>query len=354
MTASVADYQQMAASLPDEVFLGTIAFTSVPDNLYSLADIQKALASVGLPAYPKEVRRIDAFKRATKEIVQKWRLTDEWREINVLEVGADTQESHRAVVLDRGVFKVGQRKRVERENLFFIHYDRGRKVKVGKDVNGKDQFVIMDDDIVVEQRVPDAILEEVLRPEELAHVRSFLAEDGAGLKARFNAHADTLNSHGVRAYLRDFIYQHSGINLKAASGGSGGGVYFVRQSYTDDMRALAEFTNKIGCYCHLFPLIDIVDQRDMLAEAFIEDTLDEVRSEMAEIKKIMESGRSIRDDTWQAFKDRHDDLKIRTKEFTNLLDRNLDKADFQLQAFDYAITNLSGRIKGGPLRLNTP
>jgi hypothetical protein len=104
----------------------------------------------------KRLRHIDAFKKATNDISTKFtKYADHQNSILVRQVGQDTQESHRHIVFERALYRVGQRRRVEHETIWRIMYDRGVRERDGS---------IKEDRIQVESRRGSTKTSEKMEP----------------------------------------------------------------------------------------------------------------------------------------------------------------------------------------------
>lgn len=338
MTASVTDYSSAAAALPDEYFLGQIVSFTICENDIELEKARDTLSNLNLrtDTLRKRLRPIDAFKKAANEVAVKFdrdaAVQGEQHSLLVRPVGQDLSESHRHVVFERAIFKAGQRRRVEHETIWKLMYDRGKRQKDGS---------IVDDQIYAEEQ---AMIGGVkLTPTEQAWVDEHIGKDGARLKERYQHWCTHLDSHAVRTFVREYITDLlGGISTK----GNAGGQYFVEQKHVAELRDLMEFVKSIGSRMHLIPLLDIVEQRDMLAEAFLQETMDEIRQQMVLINNIMKNqSRSITEDTYDQFADTAAKLLGKHKNYAKLLDRSLDSADTELQIFQQQVLGLFSRVK---------
>jgi hypothetical protein len=134
------------------------------------------------------------------------------------------------------------------------------------------------------------------------------------------------------------------INVKGGS--SGGGLYFVPQKHAEELRDLTAFVKSIDSQMHLIPLLDIVDQRDMLAEAFVADTMDELRALSAEMGNILGSeSRTITEDTYDSYVSKAASLMAKADEYGKLLDRSLETANIELQVFKVKTLSLGARVR---------
>lgn len=333
-SSQVLAYANAASSLPDEYFLGQIVSFTITEADVNLEQMRAELIARGLreETLKKRLRPIDAFKKASNEIGTKFtKFGDHQHSLMVRPVGQDSQESHRHIVFERAVFRVGQRRRVEHETIWRIMYDRGVRDRDGS---------IKDDSINVEEQIVPGLL---LEPEERAWIEETIGEDGAKLRERFKHYCTHLDSHGVRTFVRGYLDLLGAINVK---GSGGGGLYFVPQKHADELRDLMELIRSVGSSMHLIPLLDIVDQREMLADAFVADTLDELRALSIEMGKILDSpSRTITEDTYDSYVSKAADLMSKATEYESLLDRNLESANVELQVFKVKTLSLANRVR---------
>lgn len=330
---SVNRYTEAAANLPDEYFLGQVVSFTITEADVNLDNLREQIISLGLrdETLKKRLRPIDAFKKACNDVAHKFDKTmDAQHSYMVRPVGQDAQESHRHIVLERAIFKTGQKRRVVHDTVMKLIYNRGFRDKDGK---------VLDDSIYVESVYIPGL---DLTAEEQDWLNAEIGEDGKHLKARYEHYSTHLDSHGVRTFVREYLYMLGAINMK----GNGGGLYFVQQKHAEELRDLAKLIKGIGSQMHLIPLLDIVDQRDMLAEAFIADTMDEVRAISAEMGKILQDqSRTITESTYDAYAAKAAGLIEKTREYHKLLDRNLDTANFELDIFQKKTLKLINRIR---------
>lgn len=338
MTASVTDYSSAAAALPDEYFLGQIVSFTICENDIELETARDALSNLNLrtDTLRKRLRPIDAFKKAANEIAVKFdrdvAIQGEQHSLLVRPVGQDSSESHRHVVFERAIFRAGQRRRVEHETIWKLMYDRGKRQKDG---------TIVDDQIYAEQQPMIGGVQ--LTPTEQMWIDEHIGANGDKLRERYQHWCTHLDSHALRTFVREYITDLlGGISTK----GNAGGQYFVEQKHVAELRDLMKFVKAVGSRMHLIPLLDIVEQRDMLADAFLQETMDEIRQQMVLINGIMKNqSRSITEDTYDQFVGTAAKLLGKHKNYATLLDQSLDTADTELQIFQQQVLGLFSRVK---------
>lgn len=333
-SATVSQYSEVAANLPEDAFLGQIILFTISDCDVQLDRMRALLAALSLnpDRLKKKIRPIDAFKRATKDIECRFpQAASERHALLVRPVGHDSAESHRHVIFERAIYRTGRPREVLHQTVFKLMYDRGERQRDG---------TIVHDGIYAEAQPLDRSL---LSTDEEKWLDEQIGYDGRNLRARFEHYCTHLDSNAIRTFLRDYLTGLDAINVK---GSGGGGVYFVQQKHAAELHSLTELVIGIGSHMHTIPLLDIVYQRDMLADAFVADTLEELRQLSAEMSKILvDDSRTITEETYDAYTAQAGKLMARAAEYEELLGRSLDTATFELDMFKQKTLNLATRIR---------
>lgn len=336
----VTDYQQAGADLPDEAFLGQLVFFTISEADVSLETMAKEVDDRQLrtDTLKTRVRPVDAFKKAVNEVAVKFqKQPGAQHSILVRPVGQDSQTSHRHIVLERAVFGLGKRRHLVYDPLATVVYDRGERQKDG---------TVANDNITA--TVNQALGAYALNAEEQAWVDAHIGPDGARLVDRYQHWSTHLDSHAVRAFVREYIYTLGGVQAKA-----NGGVYFVPQKHAEELQHLSELVQAVGSEMHLVPLLDIVNQREFLGRAFEQEAIREVESLMAEFSRILTNqSRTITKATYDEYVNETAALMARLNDYTALLDDNLDHARIQVEVVMRQVLTLAERIKV-PKRMRT-
>lgn len=331
--SSITNYRDAASKLDDGYFLGQVVSFTICEGDVDLSALHEQIEKLGLRdgVLKDRIRRVDAFKRAANDIATKFlKFNGQQNSILVRAVGQDAQESHRHVVLEEAIFRTGEERKVKYTPLFKLAYDRGQKDEEGQWVN---------DSIYCEDQGATSLLND----EGKKWIVEAVGDDGKELKARFTHYSTHIDSHAVRTFVRDYIRSLNGINIKGAHSG---GLYFVHQKHAQELRDLATLIKDIGSEMHLIPLLDIVDQRDHIAQAFVDDTLEEIRALDAEIDAILSvPSRQISEKTYDAMISKALGLIEKNNEYKNLLDDSLDLADMQVNVFRERAMTLVTRIR---------
>lgn len=328
MTTTAEYAQFVEKTIPDEALLGSIIWFSISEADVELEQARKDLEALGLSTATlrKRLRPIDAFKKASNTLAKNNIRSANGLESNIMvrPVGQDTESSHRHVILERVQTGKGKRRKLAYDGLVEMVYNRG--TRKGDEVTG--------DSIEITVREPAGL---DLTDEE----RTWIEEKVPRIQAEFEHWCTHLDSHAVRTFVRDYINGLSGTLVKES-----GSVYFVRQSHADTIRALAQWVKSIGSDFHHLPLIDLVDQREMIVEAFEQETLKETQRLSAELSKILSNPtRTITEDTFNAYSTKAAELIAKTTEYEDMLGSKLDSTRIELDVFKKQTLQLISRIK---------
>lgn len=320
-------YTDVVQNLPDEAFLGSLLWFSISKADVNLEDARTALTTAGLSTdtLRKNLRPVDAFKKASKEVAHKFPVRDGVRsEVLVRPVGEDGETSHRHVILERAEMKAGKRRRLVYEKVGEIVFTRGTKKKgvyEGYSVDVRKTINVN------------------LTPAEQEHLDRVL--DQAAFEARFDHLLNYMDSHAVRTFVREYIYDLGGTLVKET-----GGLYFVSQSHADEIKKLWDWVNSIGSQFHVLPILDLKEQREMLIEAFENETVQEVERLIGEIGKILsDPNRTIEPKTFDMYGEKAAVLTKRVDEYNQMLGARADRADIEVKGFVQQVLTLSGRIR---------
>jgi hypothetical protein len=166
----------------------------------------------------------------------------------------------------------------------------------------------------------------------------------AGLDAfdgRFDHMLHYMDSHAVRSFVRDYLDVLSATCVKES-----GGVYFVHQKHDEQLVKLAQWVNGIGSQFHSVPLLNLADQRQMILEAFEDETVKEVARLMGEVAKILsDPDRCVESKTFDAYGMRAAELSKKVGEYNGMLGARADRAATEISIYATQVLELAGRIK---------
>jgi hypothetical protein len=324
---SLENYSAAAAAVPDEALLGSLVLFSIGGADVNLEEARQELTNLGLDTGPlrKRLRPIDAFKKATKELEKTFDVEDHVQlKFEVVQVGQDGETSHRHLIARRISTKPGQKRRVVYDASAEMVYHRGSGW-----VNG----AVEDDRVEVVRRDPVGL-------DLNAEQEAWLAAGLSALAQRIEHWKTHLDSHAVRTYVRDYV-----TGLHAIQVAPNGGLYFIRQTHKEELGNLAEWVRSHGFEFRRIPLLDLVDQREMLADAFENEALAEVQRLSGEVDKILsDSGRKVRESTYDDYMTAYGELVIKAQDTAEMLNIRSEIATKQIATLKERVMKLTERI----------
>jgi hypothetical protein len=322
------NYTQAITDLPKEAFLGSLLWFSISNADVNLDQARADLAAANLRTgtLRKNLRPVDAFKKAAREFAHKFKVVDGVRsELMVRPVGEDGEHSHRHLILERAVVQAGKKRRVFYEKVGEIVFTRGFK-KDGE-YHG----------FGVEVRRTTMNISSPLTTEEDEWLTKHLDE----FEDRFNHLRENMDSHAVRSFVREYVDSLYGTCVKES-----GGLYFVQQAHADEVERLGKWVKGIGSEFHSLPLLNLQDQREMILTAFEDETVAEVERLMGEVANILaDPDRTIEAKTFDAYGLKAAELKKRITEYNNMLGARADRATIEVNVYAQQMMSLSSRIR---------
>lgn len=328
-TAPISNYTDAIASLPQEAFLGSLLYFSISGADVNLANARRDLTNAGLniASLRKNLRPVDAFRKATNDFKKRFPETPAGikSELMVRPVGEDGAQAYRHLVLERTVVQAGKKRRLFYDKVGELTFTRGAK-KLGEyEGHG-----------VEAKRMTNHIASPLTLEED-----QWLTEKLITFDDRYNHLLAYMDSHAVRTFVREYIYSLSGICVKGS-----GGLYFVGQDHAVEIGKLGEWVRGIGSEFHSLPLLNLVDQRDMILEAFEEETIEEVERLMSEVSKILlDPDRQIEEKTFDAYALRAAELAQKIGEYNSMLGARADRAAGEVSMYSQQVMSLMSRIR---------
>jgi hypothetical protein len=323
---TMSNYTEAIENLPPEAFLGSLLWFSISQADVDVNKARTDLAAVGL-TFNKDMRPVDAFRKASREFARKFKKTDDdtRTEFLVRPVGEDGEQAHRFIILERARFQAGKKRQVFYEKVAEITFNRGTKKK-GEYLNHS-----------VEQRRTTMNLGSPLTTEE----DEWLTERLADFEARYTHLLTHMDSHAVRTFVREFIYDLSGTCVKES-----GGLYFVKQEHAEVIAKLQAWVKSVGSEFHTLPLLNLADQRQMIMDAFEDETIKEVERLMAELSVILKDpSRTIEEKTFDAYGMKAAELKKKVDEYNTMLGSRADRAAIEINMYSQQVMALASRIR---------
>ena len=336
--APMSNYVDAIKNLPQDAFLGSLLFFSISQADVNLDNARRDLAAANLSTKTlrKNLRPIDAFKKATNEFKKKFPEHDDVRsELMVRPVGEDGEQSYRHLILERTAMQKGKRRRLVYDKVAEITFTRGTKDRSTGEYSGHS---------VEATRMTDALVYNLTNEED-----QWLTEKLVTFEDRYDHLLRYMDSHAVRTFVREYIYDLSGICVKES-----GGLYFVKQDHADEVSRLAEWVRSIGSEFHIVPLLNVGEQKAMIMEAFEDETVAEVDRLMGEVAKILnDPGRTIETKTFDAYALRAAELKDKVNEYNAMLGARADEASARISIYAQQCLSLTSRIKEHKTKVKT-
>ena len=320
---SLTDYSAAAAAIPDEALLGSLVLFSVGGAAVNLEQAHTDLTALGLDTsmLKKRIRGIDAFKKASRELEKTFQMSEHVQlSFKVIQVGQDGDTSHRHVIAQEVSSRPGRKRRVRFDASAELVFHRA----VGK---GTERVEVV-------RHEPEGL---VLNAEQQA----FLDGGLDGLPRRVEHWKQHLDSHGVRSYIRDFVN-----SLRAIQVAPNGGLYFIRQDHKETLGRLAGWVREHGFEFRTIPLLDLVDQREMLADAFENEALERVRQMSGDIDRILaDPKRRVLDATFEDYMTAYAELVVKAQETAEMLNIRSEIANKQITKFKLRVMELATRVE---------
>lgn len=330
MTAApISNYTDAIANLPQEAFLGSLIYFSISGADVNLDNAKRDLTNAGLRTanLRKNLRPIDAFRKASNAFKKRFSKTKGGvqSELMVRPVGEDGAQSYRHLVLERTVVQEGKKRRIFYDKVAELTFNRGVKKDgeyTGHSVESKRTTMHIASPLTVEED-------------------QWLTEQLVTFADRYNHMLAYMDSHAVRTFVREYIYDLGGICVKGS-----GGLYFVAQTHAAEINKLGEWVRSVGSEFHSLPLLNLVEQRDMILEAFEEETIEEVERLMGELSKILsDPDRQIEEKTFDAYALRAAEMSQKIGEYNQMLGSRADRASLEVKIYSQQVMSLVPRIR---------
>lgn len=328
MTATIAEYNAAAAAVPEEALLGSLVWYTISEVDINYEAALQELKSRGLDtSMLKPIRPVDAYRLATKEIEHSFPARDGVKlNIMVRSVGHDPDTAYRQIVCERVSTKAGERRRLIYDPSADLIYHRGRRDEQNK---------VYGDKVEVIHRMPPTLAKDMTEEQ-----RTWLTDRLNALPGRFQHLKTHLGSHKVRNFVRGYLSSLGAVAVRES-----GGVYFVHQSRKDQLEDLGSWIHSIGSAFHSTPLLDLVNQRQMLAQAFEEEAIREVEKLTKQIDEILDDQkRRVRESTFDDYALRAAELTAKARDYADMLDIRSEIAHKHIEKFKKKTVELVDRI----------
>lgn len=312
----LSGYQERVEALNDDIYLGRVVWYSLSESSRMnhgefCLNVHNESMNWDLPPV---VRPHDLFRRVTTDaqrrkvpLLSQGSATGEYVNYNFREVGCDDDHIWRqlvAEVLDRNGHRLSYA--VLHEVTFFR--------------NGS----LIADESIAGLNVDPLLCEPVT--EIMEQVR-----------AKFTEQYDTLTAFTIREYVRRVIRSCNATVLRD-------GVYFIK-GHQPEIDALDNIVNVIpGGMFHSLPLIDDRKQRDMLRQAFEDESVGEIDKIINEVTELLRNGKKVTTKKFGDFLGRYNDVRGKMVDYSDLLDTAMVSTATRLEVVSAALGELAGRM----------
>ena len=265
---------------------------------------------------PPRIKKVDAFRKASSEAKREYPGPERGQTVvlRVVEIDYNPEFVLRHVLRD---VHDKRTQTTTSSHVATMKFMRGAKTAAGKKHSSEHYKTTINNNLI-ELRLDQTPSGKryPLADTDRAHIEMLLAE----FDVRYTDLAANLHADAIRAVIRNYITDLNAIGVKPS-----GGVYFVHNSRQRTVDALQSLVRRVGqgCTFHQLPLLDTLDQREMLTEAFQTEVQDEVNKLLKEIaaanEKVQAKGNKIPPTVYAAFMDRYQDVVSRSEEYTRVL-----------------------------------
>ena len=313
MTSPVPGYGQ---GIPEDMLLGHIAWWTVTSPRLTHDDVLTLVTDLGMdPAIvPKPPRGGDAFKRACRYSERKGLnipYSDHLANFLIRPVTQTHEDIERHLVLE---IVDGEGRQLEYHDAAHLRYDRAAGV-----------LHVAQKKITAEL---DPMTDETLQQ----------------FAANLDYATKYIDAQLIRRMIRDQLTMLHAISVR-----KGGSVYFIPYREHKTTEALEQFLTHCGpgSAFHALPLIDDKKQREMIQAAFEAEVHGEATQLITELREATIQKREMTASAWAVYRDKLGDLQIRSDEYADLVEVELDKAVFEVAALETALGDYltSGLIK---------
>ena len=309
--------ERLKQTFSPDTFLGFINWYSISETSVrtTLDDFNAVCEAEGLESRVRGPRVVDVFKRACKTAEERYVPTP--KELADLGYG-DGVHHFNYMVRSAGsdsdsVWRILVREVVDRQDHTLDHvqiakltFRRAGNMLVGWETSPTDH--------------ERALIDEVVR---------YFAEE-----------TQTLTTNAVRNFITNTVERDQmGIRVRAT-----GGVYFVRNQFTEQLDALERVVKKIGGDFHSHPLIDDSKQREMVRIAFEAEAKADIDSVMAEMVEISKSGKNISKNKWMDLNNEYEHYRRKIREFSDILDASLTNSAAWLEVMKEQVDSLLDQV----------
>lgn len=309
MGTEFTDYQERVDTLDEGMYLGRVTWYALTEGAYQhhgdfCRKISDSGMSWGLPTVP---RSHDVFRRVTTEAQRRRQPTsnpDQFINFNFVEVGHDGDHIWRNLVAET----------VDRAD-HALDYQVIAEVVFARNTNKITWTTLSDGSELLVQEIMDQIV------------------------SQFLSQYDLVTPYTLREYVRKIIRNTGATVLRD-------GVYFIREEYADQIAALDDVVNSIpGGMFHSLPLIDDRKQREMLRQAFEDESVGEIDKLIDEVTGLLRDKKPITSNRFAGFFERYSNLRGKVVDYSDLLDMAMVGTSTRLEVMNDTLGELANLVK---------
>lgn len=321
-SATFGDYLASAGDLPEESFVGVLAwFTITKRARVTPAEVEARFAKLSLdPRYiPPLITSANAFRKATgpEAREQHYQLAD----------GHKAHAFLRSLPSDReSMTRVLVRERVDEDNKALDHVEVGRVVFYKATRTGG------------AERVRFSLDDARLQDGERALLEPFLNQ----INADFETFKTYLYDQPLRQMVREYVE-----GLNAVSVRPSGGLYFLHRSRWEEIRRLTQLVESLheGCTFVTSPLVDLPEMRDMLIDAFQDEIVDEVTKLVEDVNEKRRVGAKVTTELLAKYSNAVRLIASRAEEHTRILEVSQDRTAGALESAYAVLGGLASEVE---------
>ncbi|GAC1646596.1 MAG: hypothetical protein NVS9B15_04770 [Acidobacteriaceae bacterium] len=312
-SAPVRDMVTRLAALPPELTLGSLCWYSMGSDLrVEHSDFLARMMAVGLdaraPLYPEGT---DIFRRALKENERTRVINDDGSTSNymVRPWSNDADQITYQLVCEK----------VDSARTDKLRYVVLADIKYDKTTEA-----------IATQHTGDPVFE------------SISTEVGSRVQNYYNFWRGHLPDQPIRQLVRSCLDGWNATAVRAS-----GGIYFVAQDEHENLEKLETLINSLPrCSFHVLPLIDDRKQREMLKQAFEDESIGEVDKLIGDIQDVLaDPEKRITENAAMKVQERFYKLMGKTANYSDLLDEAMEMTAARLEVLQGTVQELFQRIR---------
>lgn len=334
------DYRTKLAGLPAESFIGSILWFSItgmverPDGRRTVVPVRVSHDQLEVwfddlnldkSFLPAKIKKVDAFRTATTAAKAEYKLEadGQFAELMIREVVSDADHVVRHVMRE---VRDTRGQTLSYDHMATLKFYRGGRTATGKRHSGDHwKYTVLHGLNKIDREQTDQLI--------------------ADLDVRYTDLCANLQSSAIRGMIRNYLTSLNAIVVKPS-----GGVYFVHTSRQPTVDALQALVTRISQGCSFFqcPLVDNIDSRTMLTEAFQSEVEDDCRLLLKEIAEINERSRTkggkVNVKKYAELNTRYQSVVSRSEEYTRVLGLAQGRAASALELALESVMDIASRL----------